>query len=175
MYQLIIENGFREGEHIRPEGNELTIGRDPHCMLRLVEDGVSQSHCVLRITRRGVIVRDAGSTNGIFVNDQQVEEVRLASGDLLEVGVVRLRFEFLHGSPGDKRRVNPLFWISVLAVALAFGVEFGAVGIGFYMRSHHFTQAEMDAIVHWFPPVSQDQLPEVLLPPPAPAEKPPAK
>lgn len=171
MYQLIIENGSREGERFRPSGGEVTVGRDKNNTLRLVDDGVSQQHCAVRITRRGVMVRDLNSTNGIYVNDDRVEgETRLASGDCIEVGVVRLRFEFLHGAPSNKRRINLLFWASVVAVAITFSVEFAAVGLAVYTRTHRFTQAEMNDIINFFPPIPQEQLPDALAQP-VPAAK----
>lgn len=164
MYHLIIENGTREGECIRPKGAELTIGRDTGNVLRLVDDGVSGRHCVLKLTRRGVIVRDCNSTNGVYVNGKPIQrEARLPSGCLVEVGVVAMRFEFLHDVNSRKLRINLLFWIATAIVVATFSVQLAGIGLAFWARGHRFTPEETAAILKQFP-----------LPPDLPGVLPPA-
>jgi hypothetical protein len=110
------------------------------------------------------MVRDSRSTNGVYVNSQRVEEVRLHRGDVIELGGARLRFEFLVAVPGEYRRRTPLFWISVVLVAATFGVEFCAIGIAVWTRRHRITPEESAAILRYFPPVPADALPDALLP-----------
>ena len=176
IYQLIIESGQRAGQCVQPPGKSYTIGRDAGNDLCLVEDGVSGRHCELRVTRAGVMVRDSRSTNGVYVNGQCVEEVRLHRGDVIELGGARLRFEFLVAVPGEYRRQTPLFWISVLLVGVTFAVEFGAIGIAVWTRHHRITPEESAKILKFFPPVPSDAVPDKLMPgtqpPPAVAAKP---
>ncbi len=181
MYQLIIENGTREGECIRPKGVELTIGRDPGNFLRLVDDGVSGHHCALRITRRGITVRDCGSTNGVYVNGKPIsEETRLSSGCLIELGAVGMRFVFLHDVNSQKLRTTALFWIAAAMVALTFSIQVAGIGLAFWTRQHHFTPEETAAILKRFPlppdlpgalpPAAAKPNPAVPSPAPAPAK-----
>jgi len=164
MYHLIIENGTREGECIQPKGVELVIGRDTGNELRLVDDGVSGRHCALRITRRGVIVRDCGSTNGVYINGKPISgETRLSSGCLVEVGVVAMRFEFLHNVNSQKLRTTALFWVAAAMVALTFSIQLAGISLAFWTREHQFTPEETAAILERFP-----------LPPDLPGALPPA-
>jgi len=162
IYQLIIENGQRAGQRVRPSDNPFTIGRDAGNDLRLVEDGVSGRHCEMRVTRAGVMIRDNRSTNGVFVNGQRVEEARLHRGDVIELGGARLRFEFLVAVPGEHWRRTPLFWLGLLVLGTTFAVEFGAIGVAVWMRLHRITPEETAAILKCFPPVSPEALPEAL-------------
>jgi hypothetical protein len=152
MYHLIIENGTRDGECIRPKGEELTIGRDAGNELRLVDDGISGRHCVMKITRRGIIVRDCGSTNGVYVNGKPIQqEARLSSGCLVEVGVVAMRFVFLHDVNSQKLRITSLAWVATLMVLLVFSIQLAGIGIAFWTREHRFTPEETAAILKHFP------------------------
>jgi hypothetical protein len=152
MYHLIIENGTREGESIRPKGKELTIGRDAGNALRFVDDGVSGRHCVLKITRRGVMVRDCGSTNGVYINGKPINgEARLPSGCLVEVGVVAMRFEFLHDVNSQKLRTTLLFWLATAMVMATFSIQLGGIGLALWTREHRFTPEETAAILKRFP------------------------
>jgi FHA domain len=152
MYHLIIENGTREGECIQPSGAELTIGRDTGNSLRLVDDGVSGRHCSLRITRRGVTVRDCGSTNGVYINGKPIsEETRLPSGCLIEVGAVGMRFVFLHDVNSQTLRTTLFFWLAVCMVGLTFAIQVAGVGAAIWTREHQFTPEETAAILKRFP------------------------
>src|SRR3954462_13386485 len=65
---------------------ELTVGREG-CDVVLPDPEVSRRHAALRVTGDGVAVEDFGSTNGTFVNDQQVQGVRpLRDGDVVRFG-----------------------------------------------------------------------------------------
>jgi anti-anti-sigma factor len=63
------------------------IGRDPDCHLRPASPLVSKHHCTLLVRQGRAWVKDLGSTNGTFVNDQPVTaEQPLQTGDWLRVG-----------------------------------------------------------------------------------------
>jgi hypothetical protein len=68
--------------------DELTIGRSPGCGVAMPED-IYTSTLHARLFRRNeqLWVEDLGSTNGTFVNSEQIKQaVRLGKGDLLQVG-----------------------------------------------------------------------------------------
>lgn len=73
-------------------GERAVIGRDPDCELRLTEPAVSRRHAEIDWTYAGYRLRDLGSSNGTFVNGAEIDEARLTDGDLIEVGLVQLRF-----------------------------------------------------------------------------------
>jgi FHA domain len=68
--------------------DELTIGRSPGCGVSMPED-IYASTLHARLFRRNdqLWVEDLGSTNGTFVNSEQITQaVRLGKGDLLQIG-----------------------------------------------------------------------------------------
>lgn len=73
-------------------GQSAVIGRDPGCEVVLDEAAVSRRHAEIEWTYLGYVVRDLGSSNGTFVNSAEIEEALLSDGDLIEVGLVQLRF-----------------------------------------------------------------------------------
>jgi predicted component of type VI protein secretion system len=73
--------------------SEFLIGRAPDCDMRMTEPSVSRHHCgiVVDTTAQSLRVRDMGSRNGTFLNDQRVLGMRdLQDGDKLTVGFVPL-------------------------------------------------------------------------------------
>lgn len=72
------------------------IGRDASADLVVDDPGVSRRHAEVRITHDGphqqVLVRDLGSTNGSYVNGDQVGTEQLTEGDRLTVGSTTLIF-----------------------------------------------------------------------------------
>jgi hypothetical protein len=73
--------------------DDVTIGRDPDCELRLDLALVSMRHAHLHVVGDAVTVLDLGSKNGTYVNGRRVlDPVRLEHGDELRVGNVALLF-----------------------------------------------------------------------------------
>lgn len=72
------------------------LGRDASADLVVDDPGVSRRHAEVRITHDGphqqVMVRDMGSTNGSYVNGDQVGTEQLSEGDRLTVGSTTLIF-----------------------------------------------------------------------------------
>jgi hypothetical protein len=68
------------------------IGRDPACEIRLTEAAVSRRHAEIEWTYQGYVIRDLGSSNGTFVNSVEIDETLLSENDLIEVGLVQMRF-----------------------------------------------------------------------------------
>jgi chromosome segregation ATPase len=69
----------------------LTIGRTSETDVCLPSKLVSRHHARLLVGPTGVIVEDAGSTNGCFVNGKQVKKHLMHEGDVLELGDLRYR------------------------------------------------------------------------------------
>jgi pSer/pThr/pTyr-binding forkhead associated (FHA) protein len=70
---------------------DFVIGRADDCHLQLDCDFVSRHHCGLIVDQREqtICVRDLGSRNGTFVNDEAVAQEReLKDGDKLTVGCI---------------------------------------------------------------------------------------
>ena len=84
---LVVASGIYAGKEIAIAGNQFVIGRDEDCNLRPASPAISKKHCAVYYKDGEPFVRDLGSTNGTFLNDQQVEGERaLAEGDKVRVG-----------------------------------------------------------------------------------------
>ena len=72
----------------------MTIGRDSSCDVVVAQASVSHRHFSLEPESVGdrdvIVLRDAGSRNGVFVNSQRVDERVVAPGDLIRFGGCRL-------------------------------------------------------------------------------------
>jgi predicted component of type VI protein secretion system len=100
---LVVAQGVHSGKVIPVTAAEFVIGRDPQCQLRPASPAVSKQHCALSIREGKVYVRDCGSTNGTFLNDEQVAAEREAkAGDRLRVGPLEFALKIEAGTPGTK-------------------------------------------------------------------------
>lgn len=78
----------------------ITIGRAPDNMIQIRDPSVSGQHAQLVLIEQSYHLHDLGSTNGTWVNDQLVTEVRLREGDRIRFGKVEARFESQVGGGG---------------------------------------------------------------------------
>ncbi len=117
MYRLLFENLSPAREPFVTSEPLVWIGRESSCQLRLAEAGVSDRHGAIERREDGYYVRDAGGANPVRINGQPVARQRLTSGDELELGSVRLRFEILHQPPPRRRPVDLLQWAAGAVIA----------------------------------------------------------
>jgi pSer/pThr/pTyr-binding forkhead associated (FHA) protein len=84
---LVVSQGVNAGKVIRISVADFLIGRDPECHLRPASPAVSKQHSGIATRDGKVFVRDCGSTNGTFVNGEQIAgEREVKNGDALKVG-----------------------------------------------------------------------------------------
>jgi pSer/pThr/pTyr-binding forkhead associated (FHA) protein len=74
-------------------GAPLIVGRGKTTPTQLVDPHVSRQHCRVQLQGDKVVVVDAGSVAGTFVNGTRVSEQALQSGDIIQVGETQLRLE----------------------------------------------------------------------------------
>jgi len=83
-------------------GDVITIGRDPQNTLCVADVLSSRNHAVVEsLSRNEVFVRDLGSTNGTFLNDERLKaqaRMRLHSGDSIRIGGKLLSFTGLEAA-----------------------------------------------------------------------------
>jgi diguanylate cyclase (GGDEF)-like protein len=93
---LIYPAGAELGKRYELAGTtEVTIGRGADCDIQVDRDSVSRKHAKVTKAGSGWQVADLGSTNGSYVNDNQITEYGLRDGDLLKIG--NAIFKFLIG------------------------------------------------------------------------------
>jgi hypothetical protein len=88
-FEVFYATGTRH--EVELPGSVVVIGRDPGCDLVLNDARCSRRHAVVEEGPGGLVIRDAGSANGIEVNGRKVERAPLRSGDTVRLGDVRLK------------------------------------------------------------------------------------
>ena len=85
--------------------NQITVvGRKEDCDIRIPLKEVSRQHAEIKITRHGVHVRDLGSSNGTYVNNERVKERDLVPGDRLVIGPVVFTLQI----DGEPKEIKPV-------------------------------------------------------------------
>lgn len=90
---LLVKRGPNAGSTYLLDADETSVGRRPDGDVFLDDITVSRAHAVFE--RRGGVewfVRDVGSLNGTYVNGEQVDETKLATGDEVQIGKFKLTF-----------------------------------------------------------------------------------
>jgi pSer/pThr/pTyr-binding forkhead associated (FHA) protein len=105
---VVMSPGKMEGKPIPITLSQFVIGRDPQCQLRPASPVISKRHCALLTKDDKVFVRDFDSTNGTFINDQQVKgEAELHDGDRLRVGPIAFAVKIEAAAPVNKPTPTP--------------------------------------------------------------------
>ena len=92
--KLVVLAGAKKDTVVPLKKEQFTIGRAKECSLRAGSEAISRRHCEITRKGDGAVVRDLGSRNGTYVNDQKIEgEVSLSHGDRLRVGPLEFLYE----------------------------------------------------------------------------------
>jgi len=92
---LVVIYGDDLGRKYNLNTSSLIIGRSSKCDIQIDQESISRNHTKLVNNGKSILIRDLGSTNGTYVNDEPVEERTLGDGDLVKIG--RTIFKFLSG------------------------------------------------------------------------------
>jgi pSer/pThr/pTyr-binding forkhead associated (FHA) protein len=104
---VVTTAGKAAGQVIPVKLSQFVIGRDPQCNLRPASALISKRHCAILVKNGQVFVRDFDSTNGTFVNDQQISgEVPLKHDDALKVGPLEFKVQ-IEGQPSVSKPTPP--------------------------------------------------------------------
>jgi pSer/pThr/pTyr-binding forkhead associated (FHA) protein len=89
-FTVVVQEDGAKPHTVRLEAS-MVIGRAPECDLRLDDTFVSQQHARLFGKAKAWYVEDLGSTNGTFVNEQQlVAPAMIQPGDRVRIGTTVL-------------------------------------------------------------------------------------
>jgi len=89
---LVVRNGPQAGAAMSLDAAITRLGRSTDGEISLDDITVSRRHADIERTDTGYVVRDTGSLNGTYVNQQRIEEAPLHHGDELQIGKFRLVF-----------------------------------------------------------------------------------
>ena len=114
---LVILYGPSLGRRYPLDGNESVIGRSPDCAIALDAESVSRRHArVVAAPSGGYLVEDMGSTNGTFINDEELSSRRkLKNGDFIKVGGVI--FKYIDGD-----NIENLYYEEIYRMAIIDGL-----------------------------------------------------
>lgn len=89
---LVVRSGDQTGEHFTLDNPIVSIGRHPDSTIYLDDVTVSRRHAEVHHIGGSYVVRDLGSLNGTYVDQERVEERQLSHGDELQIGKFRMVF-----------------------------------------------------------------------------------
>ncbi|HET6282519.1 MAG TPA: GGDEF domain-containing protein [Polyangia bacterium] len=92
---LVVIYGAELGKKYNLNSASLVVGRSSKCDIQIDQESISRNHSKIVNTGKSILVRDLGSTNGTYVNDEPIDEYVLRDGDLIKIG--RTIFKFLTG------------------------------------------------------------------------------
>jgi len=102
MIKLVRSSGPGRGTEFVIDRPGMRLGRDPGCEITLQDSQVSKQHAEISQSGDQTYIRDLGSTNGTFVNNQRVSGAQLLQ-------------------PGDQIRIGDTILACELAAAGAYG------------------------------------------------------
>jgi hypothetical protein len=68
----------------------MSIGRHASNTLMLIDSKVSSHHAEILAKPEGYVIKDLGSTNGVFVNGKRVTKRTLQPGDVVKIGLTTI-------------------------------------------------------------------------------------
>src|SRR5437764_1033218 len=93
---LVVLYGLELGRKFDLTREQTIIGRSSKADIQIDQESISRNHAKVTATQQHVTIKDMGSTNGTYVNDEQIGgEYQLRNGDLVKIG--RTIFKFIAG------------------------------------------------------------------------------
>jgi pSer/pThr/pTyr-binding forkhead associated (FHA) protein len=101
MAKLVILSPGMAGRSHELKVDKTTIGRVDDNTFPIAEPSVSSHHCEILLRGADVVVHDLNSTNGTFINGNQITgEAVLKPGQTLKLGQIELKLE-IDGAPAS--------------------------------------------------------------------------
>jgi pSer/pThr/pTyr-binding forkhead associated (FHA) protein/uncharacterized protein YciW len=86
---------FQNGELLRTipfDGQELWLGRDEECMIRLDDRAISRKHALIRSTSNGIEFEKKSKFGTVRLNGKETDHALIHGGERLELGSFEIRF-----------------------------------------------------------------------------------
>ena len=94
MAKLVVLSEGMTGQSYELKVDRTTIGRVEDNTFPIPQPSVSSHHCEIYLRGNDVVVKDLNSTNGTFINNQQITgESVLKPGQILRLGQVEMRLD----------------------------------------------------------------------------------
>ncbi|HKS38555.1 MAG TPA: FHA domain-containing protein [Verrucomicrobiae bacterium] len=136
---VVLSEGFT-GLTYELKVEKTTVGRVEDNAFQIAEQSVSSHHCELLQRSSDILVKDLNSTNGTFINGEQIKEAVLKPGQILRLGQVEMRLESgTAAAPAASPGKKPLDKTVVLPQGVKVG-DFDAAGRGLSPGSTAFSK-----------------------------------
>jgi predicted component of type VI protein secretion system len=119
---VVLSEGFTGRSHDLTT-DRTTVGRVEDNTFQIAEASVSSHHCEVLLKDGQVRIKDLNSTNGTFIEGNQITEGVLKPGQVLRLGKVELKLE--GEAVGDAKKGAP-----DATVVMPKGVSLGDLGKG---------------------------------------------
>jgi hypothetical protein len=93
MSKLVILNQGMAGRAFELNIERNTVGRVEDNTFQIADGSVSSHHAEIVLRGSDIVIRDIGSTNGTFINNEKITEAVLKPGQTLRFGQVELKID----------------------------------------------------------------------------------
>ena len=93
MSKLVILNQGMAGRTFELIIERTTVGRVEDNTFQIADGSVSSHHAEILLQGSEILIRDLGSTNGTFINNEKITETVLKPGQTLRFGQVELKID----------------------------------------------------------------------------------
>src|SRR4051794_33612668 len=82
---LVVIYGMELGRKYDVLDKKVIVGRSSKADIQIDQESVSRNHAQIKSDAKACVISDLGSTNGTYVNDEQIQgEYQLRNGDLIK-------------------------------------------------------------------------------------------
>jgi pSer/pThr/pTyr-binding forkhead associated (FHA) protein len=106
MPRLVVLSEGLTGRSHELKAERTTVGRVEDNTFQIPDSSVSSHHCEVLLKGTEVIIHDLNSTNGTFINGQQITEAALKPSQILRLGQVEVRLEGDQTSATQKKTLD---------------------------------------------------------------------
>jgi pSer/pThr/pTyr-binding forkhead associated (FHA) protein len=82
------------------------VGRHPECDIRIESKKISRRHCCIVQLHDRLMIRDLGSTNGVYRNGERVDEAVITTEDEVQIGNLRYRIVLDDTGPSARAQLE---------------------------------------------------------------------
>ena len=126
MPRLVVLSEGLTGRSHELKAERTTVGRVEDNAFQIPDPSVSSHHCEIVLKGNEVVIVDLNSTNGTFINGQQISEAALKPSQILRLGQVEVRLEGDQASTPAVSRKQTLDHTQVVPQ----GIKFEELGQG---------------------------------------------
>ncbi len=95
MGWLVIVEGDNKWKDYKISNSRILIGRSKDCDISINDPHISARQASIRVANDVITITDLDSSNGTYVNGQEITKIELKDNDLIKIGDTTLKFKAL--------------------------------------------------------------------------------